>query len=350
MMWAEIKLNRRQREVLAIIIGQHISSGVPVGSRMVAEKLAGRVSSATIRNVMAELELAGFLSQPHISAGRVPTDKAYRYYVDYLLSSTRLSLETTEYIEQFLARGSGAPEDLMLRTSHVLSEVSQNIGVVLGARLEEKLLEHIRFVKLPDRRVLAVIVSQPDLIENKVIRPEEDWSQEELDRAGKFLSEEFRGWSLRTIRLEIFKRLEEMKTLCDRLLSSVGALFLSGALGDEEPGPLFVEGTAKLLAWPEFEDSRKIKELLLTFEEKAKLVRILSACLESAVPGVRILIGRENPDSEMQKCTLIVAPFHYRQRAVGALGIVGPTRMEYDRAIPTVDYIARLCSRLLSAN
>jgi heat-inducible transcriptional repressor len=183
-----------------------------------------------------------------------------------------------------------------------------------------------------------------------VIRPEEEFSQEELDRAADYLNAEFRGWSLRTIRVEIFKRMEEMKAICDHLVSSIAALFASGALAGEEAGPLFVDGTARMLDQPEFEDTRQIKELLETFEEKAKLVRILNACLQSSSPGVRILIGRENTAREMQQCTLIVAPFCYHRRVMGALGVVGPTRMEYDRAITAVEYVAHLCSKLLSSN
>jgi heat-inducible transcriptional repressor len=140
-----------------------------------------------------------------------------------------------------------------------------------------------------------------------------------------------------------------MKTLYDRLLSTVAALFTWGALGGEEPGPLFVDGAARILGLPGFEDARQIKELLKAFEEKAKLAKILSACLETSRSQVRTLIGRENPVSEMRHCAMVVAPYRYRNRVVGALGVVGPTRMEYDRAITTVDYVAHLCSRLLSA-
>ena len=349
-MLEEAKLQGRKREILAAIVRQYISSGLPVGSKALAGHLDEPVSSATIRNVMAELEGTGYLSQPHISAGRVPTDKAYRLYVDWIAGTTQLGKEIQQFIDNTLRAELATPEELMALSSRVLAEVSRHVGVVLGPKLEEKLLEHIKFVKLPERRVLAVIVSKPDLIENKVIRLEEDFSQPELDGAADFLNAEFRGWSLRTVRLEIFGRLAEMKSLCDRLLSSIGTLFVSGALGDEEPGTLFVEGTARFLDQAGAEDFRVVRDLLATFEEKAKLVRILSACLDSSQPGVRAVIGRENPNLELQDFAIVVAPYHYRARAVGGLGVVGPTRMEYDRMITAVDYVARLCSRLLSAN
>ncbi len=343
-------LDRRRRNILAGIVRQFISSGVPVGSKAVAEQLSGSLSSATIRNVMAELEAEGYLAQPHVSAGRIPTDKAYRFYVDRMIAATRLAPATENYIDQSLSASTAAPEQLMATTSRVLSEVSHSVGLVLGPALEEKLLEHIKFVNLPDRRILVVIISSPDLIENKILRLDEEFSQEEIDRTAQFLNTEFRGWSLRAIRLEIFKRMEEEKVVCDRLLKNVATLFMWGALAEEEPGTLYVDGTAKILDRPEFWDARKIKELMAALEEKAKLIKILSACLESSSPGVRVLIGRENPESRMQQCTLIVAPFRYRDRAVGALGVVGPTRMEYDRAILTVDYVAHVTSKLLSTN
>jgi heat-inducible transcriptional repressor len=205
-------------------------------------------------------------------------------------------------------------------------------------------------VKLPDHRVLVVIVSRPNLIENKVLHLDEDFSQEELDRSAAYLNTEFRGWSLRTIRLEIFKKIEEARELFDHLLKSVGRLLIEGALGQDELGPLFVDGTARILDQPEFEDVRKIRQLLQAFEEKAKLIEILGSILNSSTAGVRIVIGKENPANEMRHCALVMAPLKYGSRVVGALGVVGPTRMEYDRAATTVEYVAHLCNRLLSVN
>jgi heat-inducible transcriptional repressor len=344
------ELDGRAREVLKAIIREYVSSGSPVGSKVIAEKSPDSLSPATIRNCMAELEAGGFLQQPHVSAGRVPTDKAYRFYVDLMTGSLRISPEVEKYIEMHLTSEPLSPERLMGRISHVLAEVSHNVGLVLGPALEEKLLEHVKFVKLSDMRVLAVIVSKPDLVENRIIRLEEDVSQQELDRTADYLNGEFRGWSLGTIRLEIFKRLEEMKHLCDQLLSNVAKLLMWGALAGETSSPLFVEGTARLLELAGSEDVQNTRNLLATFEEKANLVKLLSACFESRGGGVRIFIGKENPSREMQDCAVIIAPYRYRSHVVGALGVVGPKRMEYDRAITAVDYIAHLSSRLLSTN
>ncbi|MGH9351309.1 MAG: heat-inducible transcriptional repressor HrcA [Terriglobia bacterium] len=349
-MTEETDLGARHQEILAVLVRLYVSTGEPVGSKAVAGRCHPSLSSATIRSVMAELEVAGFLTHPHTSAGRIPADKAYRFYVDRLTEPACLGAAIEKYIEETLSAEEVPTDEFMERVSLLLSEVSNNLGLVLGPSLEEKLLEHIKFVRLPDARVLAVIVSKPDLIENKVFRLEDDINQQELDRAADFLNHEFRGWSLRTVRVEMVKRVEEMKALSDQLLSNAAKLFMWGALAQEQPGPLFVGGAARILDQPEFLDAGTVRELLATLEEKAKVVKILSACVEAAHRGVQVLIGRENPDSEMAQCTFIVAPYHYLRRPVGALGVIGPTRMEYDRAIKTVEYVAQVTSRLLSAN
>ncbi len=350
----DIRSDKRMRDLLGSIVRQYIASGAPVGSKTLAAGLPDPLSSATIRNCMAELETAGFLSKPHPSAGRVPTDRAYRFYVDSIMASAHLAPDTERYIDRTLERSSGGPEQLMASTSRLLAEVSRHVGLVLGPAPSEKILEHIKFVKLSEQRVLVVIVARPDLIENKVVRLEEEVSPAELDRAAEYLNSEFRGWSLRTIRVQVFRRLEEMKSVCDRLLSNVAELFSVGALAsdeaDDEKGLLFVDGASQMVEAPEFEGRHKMRDLLATLEQKARLVRIVNACLQASGPGVRTIIGRENPESEMQQCALIVAPFHYRHRAVGAVGVVGPTRMEYDLAIRMVEYVAHLCSKLLSLN
>ncbi|HEY6291312.1 MAG TPA: heat-inducible transcriptional repressor HrcA [Terriglobia bacterium] len=345
------ELERRQLEVLSAIVSRYVATGAAVGSKAVAEHLGEDLSSATIRNIMVELEAAGYLEQPHVSAGRIPTEKAYRLYVDRVAGGCSLHPETARYIHQSLGPEGISPEQLMARSSRLLAELSENVGLVLAPARSEKLLEHVKFVALPERRVLVVIVSRPDVVENQVIRLEQELPQGELDRAADYLNAEFRGWSLRTIRLEIFKRMEDLKATCETLLTRLARLFSEGAIGQQESGLLFMDGAARMLGQPEFVDARRARALLETFEQKAKLVQILTACLEcSSGSRATILIGRENPAAEMRNFTLIVAPYSYRSRTVGAVGVVGPTRMAYDRAIHTVEYIAQVTSRLLSAN
>ena len=345
------KLERRQLEVLASVVRRYVVTGTPVGSKAVAEDLHDSLSSATIRSIMAELEAGGYLQQPYTSAGRIPTDKAYRLYVDRVAGGSSIHPDVARYIQQALGADGMDPEQLMTRTSHLLSELSQNVGFVLAPPLSEKLLEHVKFVALPEHRVLVVIVSRPELVENQVIRLEKEIPQDELDRAADYLNGEFRGWSLRTIRLEIFKRMEEMRSSYETILTRVARLFEEAAIGQRGSGSLFMDGTMKILEQPEFLDAARIRQLVETLEQKARLIEILTACIEnSSNSRATILIGRENPAAEMSPYTLIIAPYSYRSRTVGAMGVVGPTRMEYDRAIQAVEYIAQLTSRLLSIN
>lgn len=345
----ESGLGEREREILAVVVRQYMSTRQPVGSKAVAVRFHEPLSPATIRNAMASLEAEGFLIQPHTSAGRVPAEKAYRFYVDRLAGRAPLAPGVERYIDRAL-EGETALDDWMVKISLVLSEVSHNLGVVLGPSLEEKQLEQIKFVRLPDARVLAVIVSKPDLIENRVFRLEEDIDQAALDEAADFLNQEFRGWSLRTIRVEIATRLEEMRRVSDQLLTNAARLLMWGALAQDAPGPLFVGGAAQIIDQHGFLDAAEIRELLAAIDEKSKVARILSACLDAPNRGVQALIGGENPHSEMKQFTFILAPYHYRHRPVGALGVIGPVRMEYDRAINTVEYVAQVASRVLSAN
>lgn len=345
------RLERRQLEVLAAVVRRYVATGTPVGSKSIAEDLHDSVSSATIRSIMAELEAAGYLQQPHTSAGRTPTEKAYRLYVDRVAGEASIHPDLAHYIHESLGVEGLDPEQLMTRTSHILSELSRNVGLVLAPPLSEKLLDHVKFVALPERRVLVVIVSRPEVVENQVIRLEKEIPQNELDRAADYLNAEFRGWSLRTIRVEIFKRMEEMRAAYETILSRVARLFEEAAIGQRDSGALFMDGTVKILEQPEFLDAGRIRQLVETLEQKARLVEILTICLEnSSSSRATILIGHENPAAEMQPYTLIVAPYSYRNRTVGAVGVVGPTRMEYERAIQAVEYIANLTSRLLSVN
>ncbi len=340
----------RRREVLTTILRQYIASGQPVGSKAVTFEVSEGLSPATIRNVMAELELEGFLTQPHTSAGRIPTEKAYRFYVDRIVSMARLPSAMENHIDTLLRMDGPLSEETMVCASRILSEASNNVGLALGPASDEKLLQHVKFVELPESRVLVVVVSKPDLVENTVIRMPVDVHQEELDRAADYLNAEYRGWSLRAIRLEVLKRAEEARAFVDALLDNTAHLLREGALGDSQPGTLFVEGTTRMLGQPEFENVQRIRTLLAAFEEKARLTEILSSCLYSSEVGVQVLIGRENPVAEMQACTLVIAPLQYRSRTVGALAVVGPMRMEYDRAVPAVGYVAHRCSQVLSNN
>lgn len=348
-------LDSRAEVLLAALIKEHLVTGEAVGSRVLSDRFAHGYgwSPATIRNVMGELEDAGFVEQPHTSAGRVPTDKGYRYYVDNMLGEARLSRTDLKAIDHlFDIDADSSPDRLMETASHVLSALSQNVGIVVSPSLADNRLNHIEFVLLPDRRVLVVLVSTANIIHNKVIRTADEFSQDDLDRTARYLNTEFSGKSLLTIRAEIVELMKEEKALYDRLLQNAVLLCERSLEGEEGGGgDVYVDGASNILSKPDFVDIERMRELFRTFEEKSRLIKILNECFHDAAnyPGdVHVVIGREHPVSSMRNCALITAPYRVGSNdSIGTLGVVGPMRIEYARIMAMVNYMARLIEHRL---
>lgn len=350
--------DRRAQIVLSAVVSEHLLTGEPVGSKTLSEKYAstGGWSSATIRNIMSELEEDGYLEQPHTSAGRIPTDKGYRYYVDNLLNILSICEEDLNLInEGFNLSGIGGAEDyenLPEKTSKLLSAISQNIGIVISPGFAQDLLQHINFVNLSDKRILVVLVSAPNTVHNRIIKMHESFTQEELDKTARYLNAEFAGKSLSAIRNEILHLMHEEKTLFDKMLQTAMILCSQSIEGEQAGiGGIYIDGTSNILNKPDFADFGKLRELLRTIEEKSRLVKVLNECLTREQPqsrDVRVIIGSEHSSSSMQNCTLITAPYHIGTGdAVGTLSVLGPTRIEYARLIAIVGYIAKTLERKL---
>lgn len=351
----------RGQAILSAVIKEHLKTGEPVGSRTISDRFAHAAgwSSATIRNVMGELEEAGLVEQPHTSAGRVPTDKGYRFYVDHMLGETRLSKTDMAAINSFLGASAGidaaggvTPDRLMEKTSHLLSALSQNVGIVVSPSLADNVLQHIEFMRLADSRILVVLVSAPNIIHNKIIRVEDDLGQAELERTARYLNTEFSGKSLVAIRAEIFELMREEKALYDKLLMNAILLCDRSLEGEEATtGEVYVDGASNILTKPDFSDAERMRELFRTFEEKSRLIKILNECVTRDQPfagDVQVVIGREHIAPSMQACTLITAPYRIGLgEATGALGVVGPMRIEYERMVAVVNYVARLIERMM---
>jgi heat-inducible transcriptional repressor len=341
----------RGQAILSAIISEHLVTGEPVGSKSVAEKFVNAYgwSSATIRNVMSELEDAGLVEQPHTSAGRVPTDKGYRFYVDNLLGVLSLSDEDLRLINGELGFPE-TPDRLMERTSQLLSALSQNVGIVVSPSLANDRLQHIEFVNLSEKRILVVMVSAPNIVHNKIIRLEDALSQEDLDRTARYLNKEFGGKSLSVIRTEILRLMHEEKTLFDKLLQTA-IILCSQSIESEDLGEVYVDGTSNIVAKPDFSNFERLRGLLRTFEEKSRLVQILNECIErdiSAKGNVQIVIGSENIAPTLQNCSLITAPYRVGSGAtIGTLSVLGPTRIEYARMISIVSYVARMLEKTM---
>jgi len=351
----------RGQVILTAIINEHFVTGEPVGSKVLADRFANAsgMSSATIRNVMADLEEKGLVEQPHTSSGRVPTDKGYRFYVDNLLGVLSISSDDLSRIDGefgFRQRFAADTRDrLMERTSQLLSALSNNVGIVVSPSLANDRLQHIEFVNLSDNRILVVLVSTPNIVHNKMIRLEIQYSKEELERTANYLNKEFAGKSLSEIRADIMRLMYEEKTLFDKLLQTA-VILCSQSIEDDSDrmGEVFVDGTPNILTMSDFADLERLRELLRTIGEKTRLMQILTECIErdaAAKGDVSVVIGTENRTPSLHNCTIISAPYRIgNSSAVGTLSVLGPTRMEYARMMSIVSYIARTLEQTMSSD
>jgi heat-inducible transcriptional repressor len=337
-------LTDRDREVLEAIITDYIQSAEPVGSRTVSKKSKIGLSPATIRNVMADLEEMGFLTQPHTSAGRVPTDRAFRFYVDSILEVRKLKLVDRGRIEMGFQDEGMDTNEIMKRASSLLSLLSKQTGVILAPRFGSNIFKHIEFIKLREKTILVIIVCKSGEVQNKLIESDEHMSQDELDKYSRYLTEIMGGLNLVEARRKILEEVKKEKVLFDKLMYR--ALQLSQkALEDEGGGDLYIEGKTNILQSPEFADLEKMRTLLQAFEEKTKIVKLLDKAL--LAQGMQIFIGAENEFNEMKDCSVIAAPYSRENFTLGTLGIIGPTRMDYPSIIPIVDYTARIVGKIL---
>src|SRR6266446_66474 len=296
----------REREILTAIVETFIASGEPVGSRTLARSSREGLSAATIRNVMADLADAGFLEQPHASAGRVPTAEAYRYYVEQLSGEAHLSRENQSIIQDTLT-GVTDVEEFMERTSHVLSLISHSVGVTVATSGPRNAfgnaLDHVYFSRLGDQKVLAVVVTRSGVVRDRVLRL--DIPQSDLDLAARYINENFRGWTMDDMRAELARRIEQERSEYDRLMKSIEQLYQQGALASSaDTQAVFVEGAANLVtnSVTGNEDRSRLQDMLRTLEEKDKVVKLLGAYLDTRQEAVRVVIGLDEalPASNLQ--------------------------------------------------
>ena len=337
-------IGHREREILTAIVETFIATGEPVGSRALSRSNREGLSPATIRNVMADLSDAGYLDQPHTSAGRVPTTEAYRYYVEQISGEAHLSHEDEHIIRDSLA-GITDVQEFMERTSRVLSLVSKNVGVAVTVSGPKNELEHVYFSRLADQKVLAVVVTRSGLVRDRLLRL--DIPQADLDVAARYINENFRGWTMDDMRAEIQKRIEHERSEYDRLMKSLEQLYRQGALAAEPgAGAVFVEGASNLVA--NEQDRQRLQEMLRTLEEKGKIVRLLNAYLDTRQEAVRVVIGLDEALPSMSNFVLIGAPARVGSEVMGSLAVIGPTRIDYQHTMTAVSYIARLFDKILN--
>jgi heat-inducible transcriptional repressor len=337
---------RRNRQILADIVRMYIETGEPVSSRAISKRFEEVLSAATIRNVMADLEDGGLLYQPHTSAGRVPTAAAYRFFAQEIASQATLSVEDGDWIRREF-KGATTSAEITERAGHVLAEVSNGLGIIVSPPLAKTVLEHARMWLLPDGRVVVVLISPGGITRDKILRPNRHFSQAELDATADFLNRQYSGWTLEAIRSDLLQKLATERERYEGIVQSALTLCDPAMLGDESAPSLHVEGTAQIVGAADFADQAQLRDLLAAIEEKHRLVTVLNACIDTPEP-VHVQIGLKEITDTGENLALISAPYMSHDHLQGSLGVLGPTRMHYERAMTAVAYVAQLFSETLN--
>lgn len=340
------ELNERSREIFRHLVEAYLDSGQPVGSRLISKRLDQKLSPASIRNVMSDLEEAGLLFSPHTSAGRLPTDAGLRIFVDALLELGELTAEERASIESRCAAAGRSVQDVLAQASSALSGLSAAASIVVAPKADAP-LRHVEFVRLSPTRVLVVLVFDSGLVENRVIEVSDKLTASELIRASNYLSARLQGRTVAEARGEILTELDSHKAEVDELTRRLVEQGLATWGGGDGPPTLIVSGHSNLLQDVHaLEDLERVRRLFDELEEKQNVARLLE--LTQTADGVRIFIGAENKLFGLSGCSMVVAPYaNSRKEIVGAIGVIGPTRLNYARIIPIVDYTAQMVGRLI---
>ncbi|HJV67047.1 MAG TPA: heat-inducible transcriptional repressor HrcA [Geomonas sp.] len=337
------QLSDRGKRILEAVIEDYIATAEPVGSRTLTRSHGLDLSPATVRNVMSDLEEMGLLVSPHTSSGRVPTEKAYRLYVNSILEVKNITRDKQDEIRRRCRLAGKDVGQVLKETSRLLSTTSSYMGVVMAPRLASNLFHQIEFVKLPGHRILAILISQSGTVQNRLIEVEEDIHPEDLVRMANYLNEQLQGLTIAQVRERLLSEMQSEKVRYDSMMAR--ALALSEQTISDESPQLFLEGQANILEQPEFADAGRMREIFRAFEKKSLLLDLLDRAMQAQ--GVQIFIGSESHLLRMEGMSLITSTYMTGKDTVGVLGVIGPTRMGYGRVIPIVDYTAKLISRLL---
>ncbi len=344
-------LSDRTRRILAALIREYVETGEPVASAALTRRVGVSLSSATIRNVLAQLEERGFVWQPHTSAGRVPTDLGYRFYVDLLLEARRATKGAAGVEARLRQEAGDAPmiDDVLSSASHVLSEVSRHVGFAIAPANAHAIFHRIEFVSLGGTRILVVMVARGNQVAQKTVDIGEEVDRAELAKAANYLNQEFSGQTLDDVREGVLARLREERTLYDQLLG-LALRLASRSLANLERPAVCIDGTSSLLdevVRVSGLSMSTLRALLLMVEEKQRLVRLLNEYMDG--PGLTVVIGTEHSDPELRPFSLIASTY-FDGRSTGLVGVIGPTRMRYSRALDAVENAATAVGNVLREN
>jgi len=335
------EIEPRDQAILKAIVQDYIVTAAPVSSRAIVRRHHLTVSAATVRNVMADLAELGLITQPHTSAGRVPTDLGYRFYVDTLLSTQGPSEAERQIITA--PPTDGGVEGLLASSSRLLSGLTHHVGMVSAPCLGETVLEHIELVRLDRHRILAILVSGSNYVQNRIFHTDREVSEAELGRISRHLNERFHGLSLEEVRERAARELRQTREIYYHLIME--AVRDARLTPDSATHLLFLEGASTLLDEPEFDDIDRARELLTALEERHDLLNILDRVVEAE--GVQVFIGAETELGKNVDCSVVAAKYGVEGRVLGAVGVIGPRRMDYSRIIPLVELTSQVVERKL---
>jgi heat-inducible transcriptional repressor len=330
-------LDDRAKLLLKALVERYIADGQPVGSRTLSKASGLDLSPATIRNVMSDLEALGLIASPHTSAGRIPTTLGYRLFVDTMLTVQRDSLHAPSLAPD-------QPQKVIASAAHLLSNLSQFVGVVMAPR-RSSVFRHIEFLRLSEKRILVIIVSPEGDVQNRVIFTESDFAQNQLIEASNFLNSHYAGMAIEEVRTRVKQELVSLQSEIASLMQA--AVQLSSEAITQDRDEVVISGERNLLSVSDFSgDMGHLRRAFDLFEQKTQIMRLLD--VSSQAEGVRIYIGGESQIVPMQELSVVTAPYEVDGQVVGTLGVIGPTRMPYDRMIQIVDITSRLIGNALS--
>jgi len=338
-------LNQRAQYLLKTLINCYVEEGVPVGSKRLAESAGLNISTATIRNVMANLDSMGLVSAPHTSAGRIPTNLGFRMYVDSMLEFS--PIETV--IKQRLQQQLNADQDkstLINMANNLLSDITQMAGVITLPKSGQLNLRRIEFLSLPDKKILAILVVNERDVQNRIIHMEKDYSQDELIKISNYLNQHFMGKDIFQIRALMMQELHSARSQVDELMTAAVDLADQALKPDQESEAYRLQGQANLIRFNEMDNASKLQQLFQVFQSKRDMLGLLDRCIQA--DDMQVFIGAEAGLEGLDDFTVISAPYGSEGNTLGVLGVIGPTRMEYSKVISTVDITARLLSLALS--
>jgi len=339
----ETILSERKKKILQVVIHHHIKTTKPVSSEVIVNEYGFELSPATVRNVLTELESDGYLTHPFTSAGRVPTDRGYRFYVDTLEDVQRLTIEEMDRIRKEYIRKRVEQEEIMKRTTHMLCTLSSYAGFVMVPKLDKSKLKQLEILSLENNRILIVLVTETGLVRHKIVQLKNALPDVYLSKLSDVLNRRLRGLSLNHIKTNIIPIIEEEfnKHVKDTQLIK----FIFQQVLNFSEREMYLENTANLMREKSQDDYMKMKLIYDAVEEKKRLVKILQSIIREE--GIKVLIGEEFPEPKMKNCSIVTSTYKTDENMVGALGIIGPKNMEYSKIISIVDFVARLMNKLL---